>query len=1162
MSSTTLPYEYEEYILSEDEGKEDRVNIVDPYDNNNNTGGDKDDDDAVVDDEGTTPGKEDTTTTTTTSEEGTKEAAASGFEEGEEVFKDWVMKRVRQDVTELNALKNIRANFTTSKIKGKIYIFIGIHRDRFGMNAERARSYLLDPDEHICLKLTFGRFYCGDVLSHQRTVAEVKPEAPDIHRNIVQSNVKVAKDLEGTMFDKSPPCSLSWFLHQRLNTYICGDIEEETTEGGAKGGRKRKTSGGPKLTPGVWPPHLDARGFEEPIETKFIRSEIRHLMEEYDIEEEIAGMILTFCGEDFERAMNMAVDEYSDFARLVGDDASADGDDDDEDAETGADVVAFVTLSKDEFQTKDVLEAIARKKSKILDFIGKRQKLSEIRKYAAKNHKLANALATDARYGTSIVSRTAILGAVMFHRRKEDSVRKELMRLVNPPERDRTPGSEDDKVIWQFAQHEASSKIEDHIWMNYDSKTAKRIDAAYVNYKKGKGPEAIEISVPSKKKYVLNLKLKKQKSLKSKFERQLRRMDVGSLRTRQWMKMTSDVSRAFQDLATCVEKACEDRKKEIKIFKKHGGGRSAYASSHFESLVRGMTSLGASSSSSKSDDDSAPPPPPPALLKQMSTGGKKVYDYMQIERAKSRANFLIRVVHKIMEFVRNYTTRCLICNAPLAYPGAKPTACHKSLCQYRFRAIGLGVDIRKAIVEQRGLFDLLLFFFWMCVQPGGKSIWPQTYAWDLKDPKMVYPWMLVADSDVRKGRSSGSHPIFYEDDYKAKKPQNRGLANLKTIMDKMPKLRLIAQWAKKERDAKGRYPLYRELSEKDDLLLPLIRWLYTSNMAHVRRLKKSEMLGKVNSQYQFVLMTGSMDKEHRFQELKRETSFARRVMASWNVATVNAEIVKAHNSRKSQVVGLLTDGTSLYAAKARLAVATQAVRSAQLRLAKKDDVDDIDAHVVKVASGIVSNGVELAQCVSQVYDTFKAQRAAMVAAGKPPKIDARTKSTAMNATGIAGAGTNGSFFCWHGSMVGRWHIILRTGLRNLSGTKLQAFGVAYGEGCYFARDLNTSMGYANNHCGVWPGLEIDGTSLAGKNIRCASMCEVINRPEDFTSTSPYFVVPNEDYITTRFIFLFNGNPTSVNAMDVKIPSHLPQLDRIEPDLFRGDAAIFGGGSKS
>ena len=346
----------------------------------------------------------------------------------------------------------------------------------------------------------------------------------------------------------------------------------------------------------------------------------------------------------------------------------------------------------------------------------------------------------------------------------------------------------------------------------------------------------------------------------------------------------------------------------------------------------------------------------------------------------------------------------------------------------------------------------------------------------------------------------------------------------------------MANWAAKGKDEKGVSVLHRQMANlcpENGLMLPLVRWLYTSNRAHFRRLRKDEMLKEVDSEYQYVLMTGSMDKETRFQELKRETGFARDVMGKWSLSKVDASLRTAHSKRKNEVMFLICDQSSLWMAKSRLAVATEAVRAAVKKLAQDTSRDDIDNRVVKTALDILDKNLD--GVVKTVFDVFQQQAQALTAAGKPPKLNSRTKSTACSAVGI---GVGGSFFAWHGSQVARWHLMIRTGLRNLSGTKLQAFGVAYGEGIYFAKDLNTSMGYANNSCPIWKNVEFDGVSLSGVNVRCASMCEIINRPEDFTSINPYYVVPNEDYVTTRFVFLFKNNPKSVNAMDVPIPKGL------------------------
>jgi hypothetical protein len=46
-----------------------------------------------------------------------------------------------------------------------------------------------------------------------------------------------------------------------------------------------------------------------------------------------------------------------------------------------------------------------------------------------------------------------------------------------------------------------------------------------------------------------------------------------------------------------------------------------------------------------------------------------------------------------------------------------------------------------------------------------------------------------------------------------------------------------------------------------------------------------------------------------------------------------------------------------------------------------------------------------------------------------------------------------------GSSIENWHCILRQGLKNASGTKLQVNGAAYGNGIYLSPHFGTSLGY-------------------------------------------------------------------------------------------------------
>merc|ERR1711991_367204 len=106
---------------------------------------------------------------------------------------------------------------------------------------------------------------------------------------------------------------------------------------------------------------------------------------------------------------------------------------------------------------------------------------------------------------------------------------------------------------------------------------------------------------------------------------------------------------------------------------------------------------------------------------------------------------------------------------------------------------------------------------------------------------------------------------------------------------------------------------------------------------------------------------------------------------------------------------------------------------------------------------------------------------------------------------------HGSRWAFHGSRTENWHCILRTGLRNASGTKLQLNGAAYGKGVYVSPSASMSLGYSQLHGNVSTGTKgkagEEGFSsflnnmqcsnyvlgfLDGSSFHCLAICEIIN----------------------------------------------------------------------
>ncbi|KAF2830500.1 hypothetical protein CC86DRAFT_162218 [Ophiobolus disseminans] len=116
-----------------------------------------------------------------------------------------------------------------------------------------------------------------------------------------------------------------------------------------------------------------------------------------------------------------------------------------------------------------------------------------------------------------------------------------------------------------------------------------------------------------------------------------------------------------------------------------------------------------------------------------------------------------------------------------------------------------------------------------------------------------------------------------------------------------------------------------------------------------------------------------------------------------------------------------------------------------------------------------------------------------------------------------------TLFAWHGSPMQNWHSIIREGL-HFNDT---LHGRAFGNGVYHALDVNTSLGYSSmGYSAVtWPNSEL-------KIQQALALNEIVNAPKEFTSASPHLVVPQLDWIQTRYLFVkTNHDPTMAVSPD-------------------------------
>ncbi|CAK7262543.1 hypothetical protein SEPCBS119000_000013 [Sporothrix epigloea] len=134
-----------------------------------------------------------------------------------------------------------------------------------------------------------------------------------------------------------------------------------------------------------------------------------------------------------------------------------------------------------------------------------------------------------------------------------------------------------------------------------------------------------------------------------------------------------------------------------------------------------------------------------------------------------------------------------------------------------------------------------------------------------------------------------------------------------------------------------------------------------------------------------------------------------------------------------------------------------------------------------------------------------------------------------------------TLLAWHGSKTWNWHSILRTGLDYAVAVN----GRAFGDGVYFSPEFSVSSSYSSELDVQWPKATVDLRSVV-------SLCEVINAPHKFRSSTPHYVIAQKYWSRCRFLFARQDRsqeycpppnwPPPNQA--VPMPNQLPQTSRV------------------
>lgn len=122
----------------------------------------------------------------------------------------------------------------------------------------------------------------------------------------------------------------------------------------------------------------------------------------------------------------------------------------------------------------------------------------------------------------------------------------------------------------------------------------------------------------------------------------------------------------------------------------------------------------------------------------------------------------------------------------------------------------------------------------------------------------------------------------------------------------------------------------------------------------------------------------------------------------------------------------------------------------------------------------------------------------------------------------------GHFFAFHGSDLGNWFSIIRTGLKNLSNTQYMTTGAVHGKGIYLSPSASVSAQYIRGSGVLWKNSRWQG------HLRCLALCEVAGN--DKTKTTDIYVIPDAQRVVTRYLLLYyNSYVPSVFVNDIIEP---------------------------
>ncbi|GMR59593.1 hypothetical protein PMAYCL1PPCAC_29788, partial [Pristionchus mayeri] len=134
-------------------------------------------------------------------------------------------------------------------------------------------------------------------------------------------------------------------------------------------------------------------------------------------------------------------------------------------------------------------------------------------------------------------------------------------------------------------------------------------------------------------------------------------------------------------------------------------------------------------------------------------------------------------------------------------------------------------------------------------------------------------------------------------------------------------------------------------------------------------------------------------------------------------------------------------------------------------------------------------------------------------------------------------------YLFHGSKMENWHSIIRSGLKNMSGTKYMLAGAAYGAGIYLSNLLSMSYNYCTQFGERNTAEDCVQKKCCLSGMALLAVVEVVDTPKAYRHNSGSIVVVTEEkWCSIRMLVAYNGLEAATVDLDQMTLSARRQVD--------------------